>query len=324
MTDKEQRLEDLLGQLPDHMAFPPTPDIASRIGEILPERQAPGIRRPLVWAAAVAIAAILLIVVLPGPRHAIAGWLGLPGIRIEFVDRFATDEKPDSIGSSLLFGEQTTLADAQATVPFAIALPTRDDLRDPDEVWLRTSADVTAISLLYDAQDDLPQIGDTGVGMLLMEFQTSEEAAFLAKRSMGDGSFSVVTVNGQEGFWLENGELVVLPRDVTLPENQATQSRRSGNVLIWNDGETTFRLETSLDRFSALKIAESLMPYDPDASGNQTTGQIVGRISGGMLAARNATARRDHHETHAWYLASRSCDCAHARHAGIRGRLGHR
>lgn len=266
MTGNDQHLDDLLRQLPRHMPFPPTPDLADRIVDILPERPTMQRRHPSGWLfAAVVIAAMLLIAVLPGPRHAVADWLGLPGIRIEVIDRHSTNEEPTSIGSTLLFGERSTLEDAQGSVPFGIKVPKRDDMHDPDEVWLRTSGDVAAVSLIYAATDDLPEIGDTGVGMLVMEFQTSEEAPFLAKRSMGNGMLSLVRVNGAEGFWIENGELVTLPPALNgVPDH----TRRSGNVLIWSDGATTFRLETALNQDAAMRIAESLVPYRSGTDGN--------------------------------------------------------
>jgi hypothetical protein len=217
----------------------------------------------------------------------------------------------------LLFGEQTTLANAQEELPFTMYVPAHDDLEDPDEVWLRDSSGVKAVSLIYEARDALPEIGDTGVGMLLMEFQTGEEAPYIAKRSMGEGTFAVVTVNGKEGYWIENGELVVLP-----PGGQPAQTRRSGNVLIWSDRGTTFRMETSLDQEEAIRIAESLVPYEASVSGNQSGGWIVVGVPGGMLAARDATARRRRHETHVCLTDIRSGPRAHARRSSARRRLG--
>jgi hypothetical protein len=36
-----------------------------------------------------------------------------------------------------------------------------------------------------------------------------------------------------------------------------------GRVLVWTDGDITYRLETKLDLAEALKIAESLQPVKP-------------------------------------------------------------
>jgi hypothetical protein len=270
-TPSIDELERMLAALPRELAFPPTPDIAGRIGGMLPVRlpaQLPA-RQPAPWRRrttwyAIAAAVLLLIVVLtaalPGPRRAVADFFGLPGIRIEFSPRGEGDTGgPKEIGSTLLFGERTTLEGAQATVPFPIVVH-----GEPDEVYLRHDEGVTAVSLIYRASDELPEIGGTGVGMLLMEFRTGADTPFLAKRAMGDSVFLITSVNGNEAYWVERGELIVQPPDQIEPEASAF-ARRSGNVLIWRDGQTTYRMETTLDREEAIAIAESLAPWQ---SGN--------------------------------------------------------
>lgn len=265
----ERALEERLRRLPGQVPYPSTPDIASSIGSILPERSSNYVKQHSPWVfGAIAIAAILLLVILPAPRHAVADFLGLPGIRIELVDRHTTENAPMSIGSTLLFGEMASLEAAQETAPFAISVPNRDDLRQPSEVWLRNTDQVVAVSFIYAASDELPEVGDTGVGMLLMQFETNEESPFIAKRSMGNGSLERVQMAGREAWWVSGGELVLLPDALPAGPENGTYQRRSGNVLIWSDGQTTYRLETALDQASAIRIAESLVPYDASANGN--------------------------------------------------------
>lgn len=295
MSEIDPRLESLLRQLPDGMAFPPTPDIAGRVSAALPDRRPSRARRISPWLfGALAAAAILLVVTLPAPREAIADFLGLPGIRIELVDRHGSDEPPTSIGSSLLFGTRTTPGEAQAQVPFTILAPDGAGLPEPDEVWLRTADGVSAVSLVYGVRDDLPEIGDTGVGMLLMQFQATDEVPFLAKRASMTGPLTSVTVNGQSGFWIANGELVVLP-----PGLEST--RRSGNVLLWEDDGVTFRMESALGMTTAIGIAESLQPITGQGKGNQLDVAVVGEVTTSRTASR-----RSHHE-------SPSLPCRHAR-----------
>ena len=263
-TPSMDELERMLAALPAEMTFPPTPDIAGRIGGVLPA-QLPA-RRPALWrrrttwyaVAAAVLLVLALVAALPGPRRAVADFFGLPGIRIEFLSPGEGDVgAPKDIGSTLLFGERTTLAEAQAAAPFPIVVH-----GEPDEAYLRDADGVAAVSLIYRASGELPEIGETGVGMLLMEFQTSDDTPFLAKRAMGDGTITVVTlVDGRDAFWITNGELIVQPPDLDAPETSGF-SRRSGNVLIWSDGQTTYRMETMLGREDAIAIAESLLPWN--------------------------------------------------------------
>jgi hypothetical protein len=88
-----------------------------------------------------------------------------------------------------------------------------------------------------------------------MEMQAAEKPPLLAKRVMGNGTLSIVNVNNRDAFWVENGELVVLG----APAGDA--GRPSANVLIWADGDTTYRLESDLGVEEAIGIAESLAPY---------------------------------------------------------------
>jgi hypothetical protein len=236
----------------------------------------------------VAVAAILLVAILPGPRSAVADLLGLPGIRIEFTDRDTTEEVPAAIDSSLLFGERTTLSGAGDVAQFTIMIPGNESLGQPEEVWIRTSGDVTAVSLVYPAREDLPEIGESGVGMLLMQIQSGEDVPFLAKRASTFAPPEFVTVNGESGFWVENGELVVLPSEFT---GEQGMTRPSGNVLIWAAGGVTYRMETALDLKIAIHIAESLRPAGQAESGNQNGMAIVGEVT-----AIRSSSRRLRHE----------------------------
>jgi hypothetical protein len=284
-------LEHMLATLPRRVEFPPTPDIAARIAADLPERHAPLLRRRTTWyaIAAVVLALAVLTTALPGPRRAIADFLGLPGIRIEFGPSSGSDESPTEIGTTILFGERLSLAEAQDAASFSVLLPQRQG--EPDEVYLRRDDDGTVVSMLYRAGDGLPQIGTTGVGMLLMEFRSTTQTPDIAKRAMGDGTFVVTSVDGRDAFWITNGQLIVAPPD--LGEAQPAFSRRSGNVLIWSDGQVTYRLETMLDLDAALRIAGSLEPWRGDRVGNVFAMGVVVEVSGvGILRSRRALASR--------------------------------
>jgi len=60
-------------------------------------------------------------------------------------------------------------------------------------------------------------------------------------------------VGGNDGYWISG------PHDLVL--RTPTGERRflvQGNVLLWQDGDTTFRLETALAEADAIALAETV------------------------------------------------------------------
>jgi hypothetical protein len=65
-------------------------------------------------------------------------------------------------------------------------------------------------------------------------------------------------VNGQHAIW------AVGPYPLRLRNNDLDFMRLiAGRVLIWKDGEITYRLETDQSLEEAIKVAESLQPLKP-------------------------------------------------------------
>lgn len=167
-------LERELFRLADDITFPPTPSLA------FPVPQSKRRVRQLIpggwWKAGRAAAVLLLAATLsvPEARHALAGWLDFPGIRIEIGDR-AGDPPPTvtTIGGSLLLGEAATLEGASSAVEFELVAPGAGLEGTEPEVYLNHFDGAPVVSLLYAAWNELPEIGDTGVGMLLMQIDAS-------------------------------------------------------------------------------------------------------------------------------------------------------
>jgi hypothetical protein len=266
MADLELGLRSLAGR--DDL-FPTTPDIASGFaGQISVEQ--PARRRDLRLVAILALivlAAIATALAVPASRTAIADFFGIEGIRIEFHgDAPEVPATPTSIGGSLLLGEEVTMAEASDAAPFAVVAPADDATGEPDEVYLNRRSGATVVGLLWQATDALPEIGDTGVGMLLLEIEADADDELFVKKIVGGGDFATTTIDGSMGFWIQNGVLAVEPVEGLLHDLLGPEARRSGNVLIWSDGEVTYRLETSLPMADAVRIAESLSPVG--AGGN--------------------------------------------------------
>jgi hypothetical protein len=261
MPDLDRSLRSLAAR--DDL-FPATPDIAAavaaHIGRARPQRRFDW--RLVAIVALVVLAALASTLAIPRSRSAIADFFGIEGIRIER----GSDDVPNvpgtpvSIGSSLLLGERTTLDDAIGAAPFDPMLPEISATGPPDEVWLNRRGGATVVGLVWTASGELPEIGDTGVGMLLLEIETDTNDEIFIKKMTGGGEMTTTLVQGRVGIWIENGVLAVAPVEGLMLDLFDPALRRSGNVLIWSDGEITYRLETALPMTDAVRIAASLAP----------------------------------------------------------------
>lgn len=202
-------------------------------------------------AAVVVLSAVLIFS--PGSRRAVAGWLGLRGVRIEVTPTLSP--APTRLGAALRLGQPLTLAQAQARVPFRIHAP--GALGPPDEIYLSTRIPGGAVSLVYEAAPGLPPASTTGVGLLLTEFQGSVDVA-IAKKIIGLGTtVEFVTVNGGQGFWISGKAHVVAQLDRNGSEIPDTV-RLAGDVLVWEQGDLTLRIESALPEARVLQIAQSV------------------------------------------------------------------
>jgi hypothetical protein len=196
---------------------------------------------------------------IPGFRAAVADRLGVHGIRIVIEGETPTPAATP-ITQTLFLGRPATLDEAADTAPFAIAIPATAAYGAPDEVYLRALSDGnTLLSLVYHTTPDLPETGETGVGALLMAFASRDNAAYLAKSVHAEGGFiQRVTVDGREAWWVTGVTSLTLLDDPSRASFSGGLSRPSGNVLLWEAGGVTYRLESALSRDAAIAFAESL------------------------------------------------------------------
>jgi hypothetical protein len=270
MTDRERNagfddLERHLALLADDVAFPATPsfDLALTTSPSGREAPPPAPRRlpTRAWQAGLAAAVVLLLTTLaiPTTRETLGSWFSFPGIRIEVGDR-GDDPSPTvtSIGDSLLLGNATPLEEASERAGFPVLVPASGLVAEAPEAWLNNVQGTAVVSLLYPATDDLPSIGTTGVGLLLMQIDAGGETGmFIVKRATGETPPQPVVVNGQQGLWVQGGVLMTDAGDPFW-----TYLRRSGNVLVWEQDGITYRMESDLPLEDALAIAESLTPVE--------------------------------------------------------------
>jgi hypothetical protein len=183
-------------------------------------------------------------------RDAVADALGIPGIRIE-IDRdesTATAVAP----ADLSLGPEIPLAEIPDYVGFMASMLYPDDYGLPDAVYARTLPDGTPLlSLAYVADDRLPNTAETGLGMLVMEFEARSGVQSMVKSMLPDGRMETIEVNGMFGYWVEGATRLQILGDGSV-------GRASGNVLLWQANGITFRMESALTMDEAIDIAEEM------------------------------------------------------------------
>lgn len=189
-------------------------------------------RRRLLAAAALSAAALAAAFAVPQSRGAILRFLHLGGVTIRFVDRLpSVQERP--LGADL--GPVATPAEAAHALGRRPLLPR---LAIPPPLHLRNRV-VSVVFVLR------------GEPVLLSEFAFGPYA--VKKLVGGATSVTPVRVGASEGFWLSGAEHAV--------SFTAVPPRLAGNVLVWQRGDLTLRLEgRRLTQKEALDLADSIYP----------------------------------------------------------------
>ncbi|MGH2729745.1 MAG: hypothetical protein ACRDJI_03970 [Actinomycetota bacterium] len=255
MNDLERRLEALGGEFD----WPPVPNVARAVTARLeagPARREPW-WRPLGWhpAAVTALALVVLVtgvvIASPGARDAVADWLGIGGVRIEFGERV-----PSPRATVLDLGEHVSLTDAESRATFDVLVPASADIGEPDEIYFDPLPGEGQVSLVYDATPGLPDAGN-GFGLLINEFKGGVDESYFKKIGAVDTKLRFVEVNGVPGYWIAGAPHSIAYIDANGNFVDETV-RLAGNVLLWEQGGVTFRIESLLTRAEALAIASSL------------------------------------------------------------------
>jgi hypothetical protein len=261
MSRPDDLLERRLEEIARRLELPPDPSLAPAIGAHLRRRP-----RRAPWSAllraprslAMAGAALLLLggglVALPGVRTAVAGWLGIPGVRIEAEP----GRRPPGIARAELdIGRRVSLEEAAAAVPFEVLEPTLAGLGAPDSVFLDERFESGRVTLVYDAGARLPRAAETGVGLLLTEFEATLDEDLVKKLTFEGTVVEPVAIGDDRGYWLGGEPHVILygrPGGDVLSDTV----RLAGNTLVWQHDGLTLRLESALGKRQALRVARSV------------------------------------------------------------------
>jgi hypothetical protein len=227
LPDLERELRALAGfvDLPGEREL--VPAVRARLGQAQARRLVP-------WRRIAGVAALVLVVGLaatmavPDARTAVLRFLGLKGVTVIRVD-----ELPPASTTPHVFGESVSLAGARRIVGFRPLLP--EDLGAPDDVRINRFSPYFIV-LLYGRPNVRLRLTETSGGVI-------QKYAQFAQR------VERVEVDGQPGIWVEGEHVVAEP--FGMP-------RLSGNVLLWEQGDLTLRLEGRLDKEQALDIARSV------------------------------------------------------------------
>jgi hypothetical protein len=196
-------------------------------------RGRPSRRRALVLVLAAALVAVAVAFAVPPARSAILRVFHLRGVRIEYVDRL-----PSLKTAPLDLGIAIRPADAESTAGFRPL--TSDLLGAPDEVTWDGSL------LWY-------RYGRTR--LLVSQFRGRERPELLKKVVEPETMITPVYVNGEPGYFITGGKhFLYLASGGVVREELVRLGRQ---VLLWQHGPLTLRLEGDLTLGQALRIARS-------------------------------------------------------------------
>lgn len=222
--------------------------------------------RPARRSLVLALVALLAVAAVVG-----AVGLGLPGLRLILGEaptpppasaaptlEPGDSPAPEALGASMGLGDaldphDTTGLDARAG--FAVRVPADPAVGPPDAAYI-DDAKGGQVTLLWATHPGLPATLEPGVGLLLSQFRGTVEEGYFAKAIGANTTVERVQVGGRGGFWVSGDPHVFFWEG---PDGFVDDPRRwVGDVLLWSDGPITYRLEASLGRDAAVRIAETL------------------------------------------------------------------
>ena len=265
MNELQQELfEKQLVSIAKGLEYPRTPNIAvpvmKRLRSSTPSRF---VSRRFAWSLTVIAILFTSLMLIPPARAAILEFIEIGIVRI-----FRTEPTPiappqqefPSISVTVvptitveplipvlerLAGERS-LEGAQEMVEYPILIPAYPpDLGEPDRVFVQDADGDMTILVWIDPEHPME---------VLMSLHLIPPGSWAIDK-MNPARVQETTVNGNLAIW------AVGPYPVQFSNGNMDFVRLiDGHVLIWTDGEVTYRLETSLTLDEAVKTAESLEP----------------------------------------------------------------
>jgi hypothetical protein len=234
MTELERALVALGGELD----FPPQPNLVAGVRARLERRRlfAPS-RRALAFAVAVLVVAFGVAMAVPDARSAILRFFHIGAVTVERVETLPpAQERPLTAG----LGAPLSRREAEARAGFEIRLPDVDG-QAPTRYYVRPGLIATLFSW-------------HGKPVLLAEFE-GEQVSLTKKLAARETRIEPAQI-GQFGLWLTGGPHV-LQWDWGNRVHRVG-SRTAGSVLLWLDGDRTYRLEGELSKAEMMKLGRDI------------------------------------------------------------------
>jgi hypothetical protein len=237
--------------LSSELAYPATPSMRSAVTARLENERAAGARpafpRRALWSRR-RVLVLATIGLLAALALAAAARFAIGAIEIRVQPGVTPSAslppvEPDALGDPVPAGEAFALAGFEPSLPSGPA---------PDEAYVVDSLfGDPGLLLAWRPSATYPALPGTDWGLVLMAFQGDEETVVKTVQAFED--VHEASVNGASASWIPVPHVL----QIETERGSRTFSVR-GNVLIWEVDGITYRLETSLDRASALEIARSI------------------------------------------------------------------
>jgi hypothetical protein len=261
----EMDFEGQIRAIANRMEYPPTPNIAGSVSARIRSSTRPRFTsKAAAWSLTIVLVLISSLMLIPSARAAILEFIRVGVVRIFRVEPTpiptpASEPNSNAIPVTATPGAtrqpliplleslagEMTLEDAQARVDYPILLPSYPlDLGQPDRIFVQDAEGMMTILIWLD-----PQQPDRV--LLSLHFIPTGSWAI---NKMGPKVIQETQVNGQYAVWAEG----TYPLRVRGSSEIEFTRLIDGHVLIWEDGDITYRLETDLTMEEAIKIAESL------------------------------------------------------------------
>ncbi len=257
MTPQGDQLDTRLRTLSREARYPATPDVVGgAVGRLLATDTiaAPPTRAPLGRSWRVVVLALLALLI--AAAVAAAALFGLPDLRLGYTEVLPSPAvSADAPAIRRWLGRPADLAAARAALGDDLRIPAA--LGDPDEIHLGNGAWRDRVALVYHAEPGDPVIAD-GLGLIVMEWHGGLDERMARKwLQETDGQAEVVDLDGTRGYWVSG-----IPHAIEFLDDESGVARGParlvGDVLVWQDRDMVYRIETPLGRDASLAIARSM------------------------------------------------------------------
>lgn len=244
MSDRDPELVASLREFATRPGAPAIIEVDSVFVDAVTERiralPSPRARRRLtVLRRSLAVVTVTTLGLVPGPRQALARWLGIGSVRIT---RGSTPTGLPPALRNLDLGKPATPGAAAVLIGHPIWKP-RGAV--PLGLWIEPAQRVVNSAYRIDGSD-----------VLLSELPGPGNVYVLKKIAAQGTALEFLTVRGEPAAWISGH-----PHEVAMIGPAGIENvpvRLAGNVLIWADQTRTIRIEGLENREDAIAVLESL------------------------------------------------------------------